>query len=91
MDSEKRKKDREAADWLSKPIYRILIIGLVLLELLGKEMDGGQRNFIHIVLWIGLSIVVLIGVADFVMRFTGKGKGAGEKGKVGGGEENESA
>jgi hypothetical protein len=72
MENEKE-KNRSATEWLTKPVYKILIAGLVLLELLAHELDGGMKNAIHVVMWIGLGWIVLINAANLFLFF-GKGK-----------------
>jgi hypothetical protein len=67
--SDKKEKDKAAADWLTKPIYKILIVALVLLELLGKEMDGGIKQTFHIVLWIGLGLIVILNIVYLITSF----------------------
>ncbi|HET6992524.1 MAG TPA: hypothetical protein VFJ43_14420 [Bacteroidia bacterium] len=62
-------KDRSATNWLTQPIYKIMVAGLVVLELLGKDLDGGMKEFIHVVLWIGLAAVVLINVVNLFSFF----------------------
>jgi hypothetical protein len=66
--SDQREKDKAATEWFTKPVYKILIVGLVLLELLGKEMEGGIRQFFHIVLWIGLGLIVVINILSLFLR-----------------------
>lgn len=70
--------DKAAADWLTKPIYKILIVALVMLELLRKEMDGGIINFFHIVLWIGLGWIVIMNIAYLFSGLKKKNKDSAE-------------
>jgi hypothetical protein len=66
---DQRAKDKAAAEWLTKPVYKILIIGLVILELLGKEMDGGIKQTFHIVLWVGLILIVIVNIVNIITGF----------------------
>jgi hypothetical protein len=68
--SGQKEKDKAAADWLTKPVYKILIVGLVILELLGKEMDGGVKQTFHIVLWIGLILIVIVNIIQLITGFS---------------------
>jgi hypothetical protein len=67
--SDQKEKDKAAMDWLTKPIYKIMIVALVLLELLGKEMDGGIKQTFHIILWTGLGLVVILNIISIITGF----------------------
>jgi uncharacterized membrane protein len=68
-DQSEREKNRSASEWVTRPIYKILIIGLVILELLGKEMDGGMKQTVHIVFWIGLILIVIVNIVNIITSF----------------------
>jgi quinol-cytochrome oxidoreductase complex cytochrome b subunit len=83
-DQDEKEKNRSAADWVTKPVYKILIVGLVLLELLGKEMDGGIKQTFHIILWIGLILIVIVNIINIITSFGSRKEKVEEDDSVGG-------
>jgi fatty-acid desaturase len=83
---DQKEKERAAREWLMRPLYNIMILALVILELLGKQIDEGTRNGFHIVLWVALGSVVMLHIIAFMIRVTeskskGEGEGEGESEK----------
>lgn len=64
-----KEKDRKAKEWFTNPLYKILVIGLTLLVLLDKEMDGGMKQTVRIVLWTGLGLIVIVNVVHLITSF----------------------
>lgn len=62
-------KDRKAKEWFTKPLYRILTIGLTLLVLLDDEMNGGVKNAVHIVMWFGLGLILVVNIVHLIISF----------------------
>jgi fatty-acid desaturase len=79
-----KEKERAAREWLMRPLYNIMVLALVILELLGKQIDEGTRNGFHIVLWVALGSVVMLHIIAFMIKVTeskreGEGESEGEK------------
>jgi hypothetical protein len=85
---EDKEKDREAREWLMRPLYNIMLLSLVILELFGKQIDEGIRNAFHIVLWIVLGCVVLLNIIAFFIKRNNKSEAVLEGTQSDGMEEN---